>query len=175
MHCHLTFEEDDDSSLHNNIIHARTEHHSPVEHPMAHHLTSADDEEEEDEEEHFPTAPLNDDVWMEEPVPDRHLCIHEHSQNDLYPYPCPYSLDQLHLIWDYAPQYMDLSNIFDFPDVIKTTSDEDILMWKMFLNFNTDSCLHSKSCYSWKWKMNTDRNCAVEDTLLNTNTLWNIY
>ena len=44
---------------------------------MAHHLTSADDkeedEEEEDNEEHFKTAPLNDDVWMEEPVPDRHL------------------------------------------------------------------------------------------------------
>ena len=41
-------------------------------------------------------------------------------------YPCPYSLDQLHLTLDYAPQYMDLSDIFDFPDVITTASDEDI-------------------------------------------------
>ena len=57
---HLTFEEDDDSSLDNNTLLARMEHHSPVEHPMAHHLTSTDEEEEE----HFPTAPLNDDVWM---------------------------------------------------------------------------------------------------------------
>ena len=28
----------------------------------------------------FPTAPLNDDIWLEEPVPARHLCIHEKSQ-----------------------------------------------------------------------------------------------
>ena len=96
------------------------------------HHTSADYEEEEveeeEEEEHFPTAPLNDDVWMEEPVPERHLCIHEHSQHDLYPYPCPYSLDQVYLTPDYAPtpQYMDLSLIFNSPDVITPASDEDI-------------------------------------------------
>ena len=53
---------------------------------MACHLTSA--KEEDDEEEHFPTAPFNDDIWMEEPVPDRHLCISERSQpHDLCPYP----------------------------------------------------------------------------------------
>ena len=32
------------------------------------------------EEEDFPTAPLDDDIWLEDPVPDRHLCIHEQSQ-----------------------------------------------------------------------------------------------
>ena len=127
VHCHLTFEEDDDSSLDNNTLHARTEHHAPEEHQMAHHLTSADEEEEEDAEEHFPTAPQNDDVWMEVPVPDRHLCLHEHSQHDMCPYPCPYSLDQLHLALHYTPQYIDLSDIFDFPDVITTASDEDVL------------------------------------------------
>ena len=66
------------------------EHYSPEEHPMAHHLTSADvkekDEKEEDNEEHLLTAPLNDYVWMEELVPDRHLCIHEHSLQDLCSY-----------------------------------------------------------------------------------------
>ena len=72
------------------------------------------------------TAPLNDDVWMEEPVPDKHLCIHEHSQLDLCPYPCPYSLDQLHLALDYVLQHMDLSDIPDLPDVVITASDEDI-------------------------------------------------
>ena len=116
------FEEDDESSLDRDTLHTRMEHHSPEEHPMAHHLSSADEDKEE--EEHFPTAPLNDDVWMEEPVPDRHLCIHEDSQHDLCLYPCPYSLEQLHL--NYAPQYMDLSDISDFQDVIPTTSDEDI-------------------------------------------------
>ena len=74
VHCHLTFEEDDNSSLDNNTLLARMEHHSPVEHPMTHHLTSRDEDKEGEEEvEHFPTAPLNDDVCMEEPVPDRHL------------------------------------------------------------------------------------------------------
>ena len=90
MHHHLTFE-DDEFSIDSNTLHARTKHYSPAEHQMAHLLTIA---KEEEDKEHFPTAPLNDDVWMEEPVPDRHLCIHEHSQpHHPCPYPCPYSLD----------------------------------------------------------------------------------
>ena len=103
------------------------EQSSLTEHQMAYHLTSAEEEEDE-EEEHFPTVPLDDDVYMEEPVPDRHLCIHEHSQHDLFPYPCPYSLDQLCLTLNYAPtpQYIDLSNILDFPDVITTISNDNI-------------------------------------------------
>ena len=69
-----------------------------IENTMAHHLTSMEeDEDEEDADEHFPTASLDDNVWMEEPLPDRHLCIHVNSQHDLCPYPCPYSLNQLHL------------------------------------------------------------------------------
>ena len=67
---------------------------------------------------------------MEEPVPDRCLCIYEHSQpHDLCPYPYPYSFDQLHLTPEYAPtpQYIELSDIFHFPDVKTTASGEDIL------------------------------------------------
>ena len=63
---------------------------------------------------------------MEEPVPDRHLCIHEDLQHDLCPYSCPHNLDQLHLTPDYAPQYMNISDICNFQDMITTTSDEDI-------------------------------------------------
>ena len=134
MHCHLTFEEDDNSSMDSNPLPGSMEQCSPTEHPMACHLTSPDkeeeeeDEEEEEEEEHFSTAPLSDDIWMEEPVPDRHVCICEHSEHDLCPYPCPYSLDQLHLAPEYTPmpQYIDLSDIFHFPDVITTTSNKDI-------------------------------------------------
>ena len=63
---------------------------------------------------------------MEEPVPDRYLCIHEDLQHDLCPYSCLYSLDQPHLAPDYAPQYMDLSDIFDLPDIITNGSNEDI-------------------------------------------------
>ena len=66
---------------------------------------------------------------MDEPVLDRHLSIHEQLQpHELCPYPCPYSLDQLHPFREYvpAPQYMDLGGIFDFPDMMTATSDEDI-------------------------------------------------
>ena len=86
-------------------------------------------EEEEEVDKHFPTAPLDDDVWMEELVQDRHLCIHEQSQtHTLCPYPCPYSFGQVHPTPEYAPaaQYMDLSDIFNFPDVMTATSNEDI-------------------------------------------------
>ena len=30
---------------------------------------------DEEEDEHFPTAPLDDSVWSEEPIPERELCI----------------------------------------------------------------------------------------------------
>ena len=104
------------------------EHYLPDKNTMAHQLTSMEkeDKEEEDTEEHFPTASLDDDVWIEEPVPERHLCIHKNSQHDLCPYPCPYSLNQLHLAQENTPQYIDLSNIFKYPDVISTSSNEDI-------------------------------------------------
>ena len=36
--------------------------------------TICDDLEEED----FQTFALDDEHWITEPVPDRHLCIHEH-------------------------------------------------------------------------------------------------
>ena len=43
-------------------------------------------------EDHFPTAPLDDEVWSEDPIPDRLLCIHErpHEPNLKCSYPCPY-------------------------------------------------------------------------------------
>ena len=50
--------------------------------------------------------------------------------HDQCPHPCPYSLDQLHSAPEDppAPHYkmMDLSDIFDFQDVMTTTSNEDI-------------------------------------------------
>ena len=76
----LTFEKDDDFPLGRDTLHTRMEHHSPEEHPMAWHLNSIeeeeDEEEEEDTEEQFPTAPLKDDVWMEEPGTCAFMNIH---------------------------------------------------------------------------------------------------
>ena len=44
----------------------------------------------------------------------------------MFPYPCPYSLNPLYLAQEDAPQYIDLSNIFKFPDVMTSASNEDI-------------------------------------------------
>ena len=83
------------------------------------------------EEEDFPTAPLDDNMWLEDLVPDRHLCIHEQSQPQYQcPYPCPYSFDLPHSSLEDAPapyyEMMDLSEISDLQDVMPTASDEDI-------------------------------------------------
>ena len=82
------------------------------------------------EEEDFPTAPIDDGIWLEDPVPDRHLCLHEQSQPHYQcSYPCPYSLDLPHSVPEDAPapyhEMMDLSDILDLQDVMTTTSDED--------------------------------------------------
>ena len=37
------------------------------------------DDLEVDEEEDLQAVPLDDDHWTTEEIPDRHLCIHEHS------------------------------------------------------------------------------------------------
>ena len=62
--------------------------YSPVDDILARCLSSIAEEENDDNEEHFPTVPLDDDFWTEEPLPERHLCIHENSQHDLCSYPC---------------------------------------------------------------------------------------
>ena len=83
--------------------------------------TMCDDLEEDKED--FQTVPLDDDYWTTEEIPDRHLCIHKHSvPHSLCPYPCPYM--------DYtSTSYhnpLDLSDIFEFEDLMTTSSDEDI-------------------------------------------------
>ena len=125
VHHYWTFEEDDNSSLDNNSLHAGTEHHSPAEHPMACHLTSSDKEEEnEGRRWWWRTLPNSSTEWwcLDGRTNSRQVCMHSWTIHNtiLCPYPWPYSLDPLHLTPDYAPQYMNLSNIFDFPDVITT-------------------------------------------------------
>ena len=44
-----------------------------------------------EEEEDFQTVLLDDEHWTTEEIPDRPLCIREHSSpHGLCPYPCPY-------------------------------------------------------------------------------------
>ena len=84
----------------------------------------------------FPSAPLDDDVWLEDQIADRHLYVHDTSHlNHLCHYTCPYT----NLIFarnlppsltvetaEFGYVIMDLINA-DFEDIISTTSDEDIL------------------------------------------------
>ena len=80
-------------------------------------------EEEEEEEENFQTVSLNDEHWDMEEIPDRHLCIHEHSlPHGLCPYPCAY------LDYQTSSYYntLDLSDISEFEDLMMTSSNEDI-------------------------------------------------
>ena len=81
------------------------------------------DTEEVKEEENFQTVLLNDEHWDLEEIPNRHLCIHEHSlPHGLCPYPCPCSDYQTSLYYD----TLDLSDISEFEDLMTTSSDEDI-------------------------------------------------
>ena len=107
------------------------ENHSSKDDIVACHLPRITEEEDDDMEEHFLTVSLDNDFWMEESIPERHLCIHKDTQHDVCPYPCPYDLNQVHLAQE-AVQYIDLNDIFDFPDVIESADDdipslEDIL------------------------------------------------
>ena len=70
------------------------------------------------------TAELDDEIWLEDPVPDRCLCVHKQSQpHFLCAHPCPYRLEDTP-----APYYkmMNISDISDFQDVMTTTGDDDI-------------------------------------------------
>ena len=92
--------------------------------PSEHTLTTYEHlEEEKDEEEDFQIISFNDEHWMAEEIPDRPLCIHEHSlPYGLCPYPYPYA--------DYqTPSYFkmkDLNDISKFEDLMTTSSGEDI-------------------------------------------------
>ena len=84
-----------------------------------------------EEEEDFSTASQDDNIWLEDPVQDRHLCVHKQSQpHFLCSYPCPYSLNlPPSTPEDTSASYYettDLGDISDFQDVMTTTSDEDI-------------------------------------------------
>ena len=81
------------------------------------------------EEGHFPTISLHDNIWLEGPVSDRHLHIHDLSQlNCECSYPCPYSLDLPFSTLEDMPYHkmMDLTDISEFQDIIMTISDENI-------------------------------------------------
>ena len=81
------------------------------------------DVEEDEVEEDFQTVPLDDEHWDKEEIPDKPLCIQEHSlTHGLCLYPCPYSDYQTSSYYN----TLDLSDISKFEDLMTTSSDEDI-------------------------------------------------
>ena len=85
-------------------------------------LTTHDDLDDEEEED-FQTVSLEDDHWTTKEIPDRYLCIREHSvPHELCPYPCPY----MDYISSSYYNTLDLSDISEFEDLMTTSSDEDI-------------------------------------------------
>ena len=130
----------------------RTELCSPEYHNLYHYLMStpntehfftdvdsiAWDDGTSSSEENFPKAPLDDEVWSKDSIPDRQLCIHktphEPDHQCSYLYPCSTTTFRIDLPQstpqDAAVVYyeqMDFSDISsDFPDIMMTTSDYDI-------------------------------------------------
>ena len=88
---HLTFSSSDEESPipDRSPLHRRAEPPSPAQHHMDYHCTSTpgtDDSFQDvtaEEKEDFPTAPLDDDIWLEDPVPDRH-CVFMNSDSHIF-------------------------------------------------------------------------------------------
>ena len=125
----FSFSEDEDTPTDEIPLHASTaslqNHVDTPQHPSSkcslNRYVNLDEEEEEEED--FPTVSLDDEHWYMEEIPDRHLCIHEHSlPHGLCPYPCPYSDCMTSLYYD----TLDLSDIFEFEDLMTPPSNEDI-------------------------------------------------
>ena len=78
----------------------------PVQYHVNHHHTSPPSTDQffkdDTTKENFPTAPLNDDSWLEDQTPDGQLCTHDASQpNHLCHYPCPCA--NLDFTWKLPP------------------------------------------------------------------------
>ena len=98
-------------------------HIDTLQHPTSKYTLNAYVNLEEEEEEDFQMVSLDNEHWNMEEIPDRHLCIHEHSLlHGLCPYPCPC------LEYTTSSYYdtLDLSDISEFKDLMTTSSDEDI-------------------------------------------------
>ena len=115
--------------------------------------------------------------WMNQSQTGIYASMNSHNElHGLCPYPCPYSLDQLHSTPEYAPtpHYVDLRNIFIFPNVMTTASNEDIPglddVWTLNMDSSLDKLLHSlhmnpHQLYETGWIcLWTLKTCVIMDT-----------
>ena len=111
--------------------------------------------------ENFPTAPLDDLVLSEDPIPDRHLCIHETPDHQCS-YPCPYGKTTFRMnLPQSTPQdaavfwyeLMDISDISDLPDIMTNPVMMTFLILWTFWTLNiwiisiTEHGLHKHSIW----------------------------
>ena len=82
-------------------------------------FTMCDGLAEDKEEEDFQTVKLAHDHWIPEEIPERQLCIHEHSvPHSLCSYLCTY-MDYTSTLYHNT---LDLSDISEFEDLMTTSS-----------------------------------------------------
>ena len=118
---------EDSSTVYIPSLYSTLPPHSPMgfaQQPLPKSIYTICDDLVEEEEDDFQILSLDDEYWITEPVPDRHLCIHEHPQlHPLCPYPFPCSTDSTPTSYQ---DMLDLSDMSDFEDVMTTSSDNDI-------------------------------------------------
>ena len=198
--CHLVFTSSDDenpvrpSEWHSPHCNANARSPTPreadvsssVHHTLCHHIMptrdqfltevwdDVDDVDTTHFDKHFPTAPFDDDVWNEEQIQVRCLCIHERHDvlNHQCSYPCPYDSTTFSMgLLQYTPQneavfnykQMDFSDISsDLPDIIMATDDNDI---PDFDDASDASLVHVTipidPTYKWKIKIVYSAPCII--------------
>ena len=130
VQCLLSFSSSDDEDISTVDISSPSSAvplQNPLDFPQQPHskctLTIHEDLDDDEEDKDFQTVSLDDDHWATEEIPERHLCIHEHSVPHLLcPYPCPYMDYISSLYYD----TLDIRDISEFEDLMTTSSDEDI-------------------------------------------------
>ena len=89
------------------------------------HVVWEDDTTSTDE--HFQTAPLDDEVWSEDPIPDRQLCIYKtpHEPNHHCSYPCLYNTTSFRI--DLAQSTTQDAAVFCYKQMASVTSHQILL------------------------------------------------
>ena len=144
------------TSLDSNTLHTRTEHHSAVEHPMACHLTSSDKEKNTSQQLQW----IITFGWKNQFQTGTYAFMNIHNMI------CA-------LIFAHTTCYRLCTSVHRPQQHFWLPRCDNNCQWQGYSystrcspTLNIDISLHRKTCYSWKWKMNTDRNCEVKDTLL---------
>ena len=143
---HLTFGSSDDEnpSTDSGSLHGMEEHSSPAQQHMLYYCTddALQDRINEEEEEDFPTAPLNDGVWLEVLIPVHTAWICHHSLQNIPHY---------HTMRWWTSMTSQISKMWWQPPVMKTS-----LIWMMVLDFEHKIFGLDKHLYSLAYDLKSN-------------------